>query len=63
MKLTIENCVQQVIDLNPVNTRQVLEFSSNLAVDQKWKRKGINRMSVFFRVCNALNYDNTDLKK
>ena len=62
MKLVKENLVAEVVAKQPKTAKEVLLITSKMASEQHWKRNGINRISVYFQVCNILGIDDSDLR-
>lgn len=55
-RMTIEECVKQVIELNPTTAKEVLKASAQVMGKVKWHK-------VFFKVCTELNIDCEDFSK
>ena len=55
-RMTIEECVKQVIELNPTTAKEVLKASAQVMGRVKWHK-------VFFKACTELNIDCEDFSK
>lgn len=59
IKFSIEDAVNQTLEhKDEFNTwEDVIRITHTLAVEHNWKRKGIKRIQVYFKVCNLLNIE------
>lgn len=60
-KITFDDCVRKTLDEKPETALDVLKVTCKLTEKEHWKRNGVDRMDIYFRVCTILKYDCRDL--